>query len=55
MTGTSYWCSDESGHNDVAEGYSAEAGVAEACSALMRRKIARELFLGVVLIERECL
>ncbi|KAJ6936354.1 hypothetical protein NC652_011157 [Populus alba x Populus x berolinensis] len=35
MTGTSYWCSDESGHNDVAEGYSAEAGVAEACSAVI--------------------
>ena len=34
-TRTSYWCGGETGHNAVAEGYSAEAEAAKSCSAVM--------------------
>uniref|UniRef100_A0A2K2CBR7 Uncharacterized protein n=2 Tax=Populus trichocarpa TaxID=3694 RepID=A0A2K2CBR7_POPTR len=57
-TRTSCWCRGETGHSAVAEGYSAEAEAAKACSAVIgnspvRRKIAGEPFLGAVLTERE--
>jgi hypothetical protein len=34
-TRTSCWCRGETGHSVVAEGYSAEAKAAKACSAVM--------------------
>ncbi|KAJ6886513.1 hypothetical protein NC651_027018 [Populus alba x Populus x berolinensis] len=53
-TRTSCWCRGETGHNAVAKGYNAEAEAAKACSAPVRRKIAREPFLGgAVLTEKE--